>query len=431
MDKELNIDVRGTSKSCPSSDGSPMSFDLNKHAARLLMQEPFFAALSRTIEKRATTAVPTAGVRVNPHSAQFELVYNPEFMGSLPDNQKLGVLKHEFYHCIFGHVTNRTPEGGLTKLDNVAMDLSINSHLRGELPEMCCMPGEGPFADMPLGKSYEWYKAALEDKYSDESDSGDGESGDGEGEGDGGGAGDSGDGDGSGGGGLPDSFDDHGSFGEGDATTQQIAKERLKANVKKAAEEAQKARSWGTVSAECRKEIMDAITSKVDWKKVLRYFVKTSTRANKRSTVRRLNRRFPRIHAGKKVQRQARIGVYIDQSGSVDDGMLAKFYAELNKLANLAEFTVVPFDTEVAEDKIYVWKRGQSRTFERVLTGGTCFRSPTDHCNREGFDGMIVLTDLMAPKPQACKSQRMWMTTEYYAKHPYFKTSELIVAIPD
>ena len=130
-----------------------MSFDLNKHAARLLMQEPFFAALSRTIEKRATTAIPTAGVRVNPQSAQFELIYNPEFMGSLPDNQKLGVLKHEFYHCIFGHVTNRTPEGGLKKLDNVAMDLAINSHLRGELPDMCCMPGEGPFADMPAGKS--------------------------------------------------------------------------------------------------------------------------------------------------------------------------------------------------------------------------------------------------------------------------------------
>ena len=149
-----------------------MSFDLNKHAARLLMQEPFFAALSRTIEKRATTAIPTAGVRVNPRSAQFELVYNPDFLGSLPDNQKLGVLKHEFYHCIFGHVTNRSPEGGLKKLDNIAMDLAINSHLRGELPDMCCMPGVGPFAKLPAGKSYEWYKAALEGEYGEDGEGG-------------------------------------------------------------------------------------------------------------------------------------------------------------------------------------------------------------------------------------------------------------------
>ncbi len=48
-------------------------FDLNMHTARLLMREPFFAALSRRIDKIRTDSVPTAGVRVNPDSAQFEL----------------------------------------------------------------------------------------------------------------------------------------------------------------------------------------------------------------------------------------------------------------------------------------------------------------------------------------------------------------------
>ena len=42
------------------------AFDLNMHAARLLMREPFFAAISRRVNKRATTAVPTAGVTVTP-----------------------------------------------------------------------------------------------------------------------------------------------------------------------------------------------------------------------------------------------------------------------------------------------------------------------------------------------------------------------------
>ena len=32
------------------------------------------------------------------------------------------------------------------------------------------------------------------------------------------------------------------------------------------------------------------------------------------------------------------------------DEMLAKFFAELNKLAEIAEFTVIPFDTRVEED---------------------------------------------------------------------------------
>ena len=75
-------------------------FDLNLHTARLLMREPFFAALSRRIDKTASTSVPTAGVRVNPHTAQFELLYNPEFFEGLDDKQRAGVLVHEFYHLV-------------------------------------------------------------------------------------------------------------------------------------------------------------------------------------------------------------------------------------------------------------------------------------------------------------------------------------------
>ena len=40
-----------------------------------------------------------------------------------------------------------------------------------------------------------------------------------------------------------------------------------------------------------------------------------------------------------------------------DDKMLAAFFAELNKLAEIAEFTVIPFDCDVAENKIYTWKK--------------------------------------------------------------------------
>ena len=111
--------------------------------------------------------------------------------------------------------------------------------------------------------------------------------------------------------------------------------------------------------------------------------------------------------------------------------MLAAFFAELNKLAKLAEFTVIPFDSEVAEDNVYVWKKGESRKWERVRYGGTDFDPPTKYVNDRNFDGHIVLTDMCAPKPMRSKCQRMWMTTSYYAEHPYFSTNERIVAIED
>jgi predicted metal-dependent peptidase len=395
-------------------------FNLNMHTARLLMREPFFAAISRRIDKIATTSIPTAGVRVNPDSAQFELLYNPEFMGSLSDDHKLGILMHEFYHLIFEHVTGRLPADGLKRIDNIAMDLSINCHISrhlpseenpgptiGDEPMKALIPGEGMFKDLPPFKTYEWYLEALKDMQKD--------GGDGEGNGDAfGGA---------------DSLDDHQGFGEVDGTTQEIAKERMKETIKKAAEEAEKARNWGTVSSSMRQDVLDRIATKIDWRKVLRYFVKTSQRSDKRSTPRRLNKRFPKVHPGKRVRRHAKIAISIDQSGSVDDGMLTAFFSELNKLAEIAEFTVIPFDTRVAEDKVYIWKKGQTRKTERVLTGGTCFDAPTKYVNDREFDGHIVLTDLMAPKPVASKCQRMWMTTKNYASRPYFSTNERIIAI--
>lgn len=174
---------------------------------------------------------------------------------------------------------------------------------------------------------------------------------------------------------------------------------------------------------------MDRLTSKVDWRKVLRYFVKTSQRSERTSTPRKLNKYYPYIHSGKRVKRTANIAVSIDQSGSVDDGMLAAFFSELNKLADIATFTVIPFDTKVAENKVYTWKRGETRKWERVMYGGTDFNPPTDYVNSREFDGHIVLTDMCAPKPKSSKCQRMWMTTRYYADRPYFKTNERIIAI--
>ena len=106
-----------------------MSFDLKLHAYRLLMDEPFFAALSRKIEKRADYNIPTAGVRVDPESAQFEMIYNPDFFAKLPEEHVRGVLKHELYHLIFEHVTSRKPEGVPHKAWNIAADLAINSHI--------------------------------------------------------------------------------------------------------------------------------------------------------------------------------------------------------------------------------------------------------------------------------------------------------------
>ena len=402
------------------------TFDLNQHMARLLMNEPFFASLSRRIDKKEDRSIPTAGVWVNAQSGNFELMYNPEFFASLEsDTQRLAILKHEFYHIIFLHVTGRLPAGGMSKKWNYATDLAINGlpDMVNALPSNFLIPAvKGSiFENFPAGLSAEQYYAMLPDG------TGEGEDGTGEGSESGDGQGQAGEGEG---GDQP--HGSHDGWGGNDPNVsdavKEIAKERLKDAVKKAAMDASK-NGWGSVGSEMRQDIIDRMTQTVDWKKTLRYFIKTSTRSNKVSSIKRINRRYPRIHAGRKVTRTARIAIAIDQSGSVGNDMLAKFFTELDGLAQLAEFVVVPFDTNVDESLVFTWKKGERKKAERVMCGGTCFDAPTRWANENKVDGMIVLTDMEASKPIACKSQRMWMTTKAHAARPYFKTNEKVIVI--
>ena len=166
------------------SDDTNKPFNLNMHTARLLMREPFFAALSRRIHKTPTTAIPTAGVMINKTTAQFEMVYNPAFFEGLTDVEQKAVLKHEFYHLISQHVTGRLPPEGMSKMWNVATDLAINSFIADELPEGGCVPGKGPFEDYPLEQSAEWYFSKLQndDQFKPKDGDGDGQGGEGGGQ---------------------------------------------------------------------------------------------------------------------------------------------------------------------------------------------------------------------------------------------------------
>jgi len=407
---------------------SAQEFDLNLNTARLLMEEPFFAAISRRIDKRASYAIPTAGVMVNPDTAQFEMLYNPKFFADLTDLERADVLKHEFYHVLFEHVTGRMPADVNIKLWNIATDLAINSHLHN-LPKGGLIPGDPgtPFEHLPRGESAEWYLANMPEFENDKGDNQSGPSSS-ESQGEGSSGGDSSESD-SQSDGIPDTLDDHSGWQECSQEVKEMAKERLKEVVRKAAEEASASNRWGSVSQATRKKVMKMLETKVDWRKVLRYFVKSSQRANRSSSIKRINRRYAYVHPGRKSNRVARVAVSVDQSGSVDDNMLAMFFAELNKLAQVAEFVVVPFDTHVDESKVFTWKKGQTKLPERVLQGGTCFDAPTEYVNSKGFDGHIVLTDMCAPKPKSSKCQRMWMTTKEYANRNYFTTKERVVAV--
>lgn len=415
------------------------AFDLNRYVAAMLASEPFFAGMSRCINKRSSKAIPTAGVCVNPTTYQYDLLYNPDFMNKLNPIERRGVLLHEYYHLALDHCTTRVAALNIKENKaklyqwNIAADLAINSHLKEQLPDFCCMPGNGPFTEYPAGLTAEDYYARLEkdEEFQKKAEQQNGEGQQGQGDpSEGGGSGQ-----------PSDQFDSHDGWGKDengnpvDGAVGDIAREKMREGMRKAVQEAAQQSSWGTMSQEMRDWLVKNLQSRIDWKKALRYFVRTSQRAAKSSSIRHINKRYPYIHAGKKVNRQANVAICIDQSGSVSDELLSKFFGELNKLSELATFTVVPFDHEVCESKIYVWKRGQHRATERVLCGGTCFDAPTDWVNKASrFDGMIILTDMEAPQPKRAQCQRMWMTDIHHAASEHGlnpANGEKVIAIPE
>jgi predicted metal-dependent peptidase len=404
-----------------------MAYDLNIDIARLLKDEPFFAALSRRIEKVSTTSIPTAAVGLNREAMQYEFLYNPAFFEKLTETQRRGVIVHEFYHLVFRHVANRRPAQVIRepekyfKLWNIAADLSINCLIgAANLPENCCIPGGKSFEDFPSMESAEFYFRKILEKVENDPNGGDGDGVDGSGQ-----------------------FDDHGNWaeGSGDGMEAETANERVKEYLKEAAEKAD-SKGWGTMTSKTREEIRKFLESYVDWRKVLRMFIGRAQRADKSNTRRKIDKRTHNyaqgigvvsVNPGRKVNKIANIAISIDQSGSVDDDLLGAFYAELNGLSKMATFTVIPFDDAVFEQKVYVWKKGDKRKRERVLCGGTNFDAPTKYVNERNFDGHIILTDMCAPKPVPSKKQRMWMTSARHAKSPYYdpRPNELMIVIEE
>ncbi len=373
-------------------------FNMNRHLSALLRDEPFFSYISLQIDKIRDDNLPTCGVRFNEGTGRFQLLYNEEFINTLPPREILGVLKHEFYHLIFNHVSGHKRENH--KVWNIAADLAINSHLVGELPDIAVFPGEGVFEHMPPGKTSEWYYQAILSQITDE----DVEA-------------------------VPD-LDSHDEWepaanGDGDAKTtvsSEIASSKLDDAISKAVSQCSKTNRWGNISGDVRDKLIDKyVGAKVSWQKVLRYFCKTSQRMDKNSTVRKINKRFPYVFPAKKVRRVAKIALSLDQSGSVDDKMLAEFFSEISVLSSLVDFDLIPFDTQVHEDKIVRVRKGQTIKRERVLTGGTDFDAPTKYVNEHNYDAHIVVTDLGAPTPGRSLCKRMWIAPRRVMSYTNFK----------
>ena len=363
----------------------------NDQLFKLYRSMPFYAAIGRYIEKRENPSIPTAGVYCR--DGKFYLDVNPSFFSSLSEQDKLIVLQHEFLHVALGHVTGRKPEG-YSQTDNVAMDLAINQHLAGAESMKWTMPdgketglcylGKDGFEDMPKGLCYEEYLQILKQRPK----KGQGQEGQ-ESQG---------------------QFDDHGNFGQGEGQSgagEELSRQIGEALRKKILEGILRT---GNAPKNLLEEIQKSLTPPViPWESLLRQFCAMKKTGSKKTLMRKPRR--PTANKGRIPIRAPKILIGIDESGSMPDEIIGKIANEIDYLAKKIEFSYIPFDTEIGEEKPY--KKGFNGNYIRQCCGGTNFDAFMKYANASKADSIIIITDMGAQRPSIeCNKRILWITTE-------------------
>ena len=386
------------------------SFDLDNHLVALLFKEPFYADIIRSLHKERTMAIPTAGVLFK--DDVMRMWWNPLFLAAYNPSQVSGILKHESLHLALEHTTTRRYEPH--KVWNIACDLAINSTLSDEE-----MPPCGFRPSRALKRPNDWDEMSDEDKafhtklsaliesfplhltgeeyFSKlmESEVVKEAMAKGKGEGPPG---------------MPGGFDDHDGWDELSDEEREYVAGRVRQSVREAQERADSKNAWGSVPASMREEIRKKVRGEIDWKSVLRHFVGTTTRADRLSSVYRMNRKYAGIHPGHARDYRPTLNCYIDQSGSMSDEDIILCFGELANLSHRVDIVVYHFDTEVDEDSKQTWKKGMANPKAlRTRCGGTDFDAPTKHALKTKPEGYIILTDGGAPKPEHSRVRRCWV----------------------
>jgi predicted metal-dependent peptidase len=379
--------------------------ELSPFITSLLFDEPFFGHIFRHVNFSATDALDTAGVLVK--DSDLFMLWNPDFMSSLTNKQVRGLLKHEAFHLVFQHCTKRslTPHN----VANLAADLAINCAIPDdELPPGGWLPGvlhKDPFtgkpddsavakavSKFPKHKSMEWYFTKLmEDSEAKAEMASPGF--------------------------VLEGFDDHGGWGELKPEEAELVKGKLGELLKGAIAKADRSNSWGSIPAEMREQLREMVSNEIDWRAVLRQFVKASKRGTSTSTWTNLH--MSNLHEdmgpaspGKKRGFTSNVAVYIDESGSMADEWISLLIAELANFSRRTTFPMYVFDTEVDEKTKVVWKgRGgiPRAALTRQRCGGTDFEAPTKHAHSgkiKDLDGYLILTDGGAAKPTKSRVRR-------------------------
>lgn len=312
-------------------------------------------------------------------SGRRRLEYNPGLIGKMSDAALEETMKLEAVRILLKHPYERYPDGCCLVAAALGSNVTVGdnyvfSHIKVEKP-----------ADFSLdkGQNYEWYARKIQELMRPEE------------------AGDES---------YEDGQDDESDREEKDGEGQEAQSAKPLQDLAELWDEdemmacqingvIESTKDWGTMPGSIVQMLKASLKAKIDWRKALSGFRASILSSERKLTRMRPNRRTGFANMGSIRKFNTRLLVAVDVSGSVSDKSLADFYGVVNSAFRYGfeSVDVLQFDCGV---RSVISLNRAVKDFSVFGRGGTSFQEPVDYAHENGYEGLLILTDGYARKPE-------------------------------
>ena len=154
-------------------------------------------------------------------------------------------------------------------------------------------------------------------------------------------------------------------------------------------------------------QLVISYESTLDWRRFLRLFVGAGQRTFLQNTLRKPSRRYG-VNPGLRIRNKHKLLIALDTSASIADAEIQAFFQEIQQIWRLGtEIFILECDTQINNAYIY---RG---TTPAVVAGrgGTHFDAAIHYANQQSnADAVVYFTDGLGPAPSLpCRKPLLWM----------------------
>lgn len=190
----------------------------------------------------------------------------------------------------------------------------------------------------------------------------------------------------------------------------------MQESIREKIEQVKRMNQWGSLPGKVVDEILASTIVRIDYRHILSMF-RASVLSSSRKLTRMLpSRRYGFEYMGSKRDFTTELLVAIDVSGSVTNEGISQALSIINRFFKygVENIDVIQFDYGLQGEKMTM-KKALKDKFKVQGRGGTDFQAPIDLFLKDGYDGLIMITDGFAAVPEVPKVFRgniLWLIYE-------------------